>query len=63
MDAAAIATVIKEIGFPIFVACYVLIRMEKQLKTLTSAINNMTRVVSVLSGMKYEDKREDDDNG
>lgn len=50
MDVKDVAILIKEVGFPIFIAVYVLIRMEKAMKSLTASINNMSTIVSALTG-------------
>ncbi len=41
-----VTTVISTVGFPIFVACWLLFRTDKTLAALTIAINELTRVVS-----------------
>lgn len=46
MNVTEIAIVIKEVGFPIFVACYVLIRMERTIRTLAESLNNMSKTLS-----------------
>lgn len=42
MDIKDVAVLIKEVGFPIFVACYVLIRMERSIKNLTESLRIMS---------------------
>jgi len=59
MEVKDVAIFIKEVGFPIFIAVYVLIRMEKAMKSLTASINNMSSIVSALTG-KHLDKLKED---
>jgi len=39
-----IAQLIKDVGFPIFVSAYLLIRIEKKLDQVIIAINGQTRI-------------------
>ena len=47
--------VIKDLGFPIFVAIFVLIRMEPAIKRLDSSIMALTIVAAKSNGMKAND--------
>jgi len=47
--------VIKDLGFPIFVAVFVLIRMEPAIKRLDSSIMALTIVAAKSNGMKNKD--------
>jgi len=47
--------VIKDLGFPIFVAVFVLIRMEPAIKRLDSSIMALTIVAAKSNGMKAKD--------
>ena len=47
--------VIKDLGFPIFVAVFVLIRMEPAIKRLDSSIMALTIVAAKSNGMKSKD--------
>ena len=47
--------VIKDLGFPIFVALFVLIRMEPAIKRLDSSIMALTIVAAKSNGMKAND--------
>lgn len=38
---------IKALGFPVFVAVYVLVRIENTLKTLTESINALTTMIKL----------------
>jgi len=47
--------VIKDLGFPIFVAVFVLVRMEPTIKRLDSSIMALTIVTAKSNGMKNKD--------
>ena len=47
--------VIKDLGFPIFVAVFVLVRMEPAIKRLDSSIMALTIVAAKSNGMKSKD--------
>ena len=46
---------IKDLGFPIFVAVFVLVRMEPAIKRLDSSIMALTIVAAKSNGMKQKD--------
>ena len=46
---------IKDLGFPIFVAVFVLVRMEPSIKRLDSSIMALTIVAAKSNGMKSKD--------
>ena len=47
--------VIKDLGFPIFVAVFVLVRMEPAINRLDSSIMALTIVAAKSNGMKSKD--------
>ena len=47
--------VIKDVGFPIFVALFVLVRMEPAIKRLDASIMALTIVAAKSNGMKTKD--------
>jgi hypothetical protein len=47
-----IASIIRELGFPIFVALFVLVRMEPAIKRLDQAITALTIVTAKSNGMR-----------
>ncbi len=51
----AIVAFIKDVGFPVFVAVYVLTRLERALTRLTVALANIERLVGQLSGRRKSD--------
>lgn len=49
-------------GFPVAVAAYLLIRLEKQINSLSSSINKLNTIISTKLGVVI-DNGNDDDNG
>ena len=49
---------IGEVGFPIFVAAFVLVRLDPAIRRLTTAITSNTVVTAKSNGMKSKDVRE-----
>ena len=43
------------VGFPVAVAAYLLIRLEKQLDSLASSINKLNNIISAKVGMVIDD--------
>ena len=49
-------------GFPVAVSCYLLIRLEKQLSSLSASINKLNTIISTKLGVVIdpeEDKKND----
>lgn len=48
-------------GFPVAVSIYLLIRLEKQLSSLTASINKLNTIISAKLGVviKYEENKSD----
>ncbi|HHY47084.1 MAG TPA: YvrJ family protein [Firmicutes bacterium] len=44
-----VAQFIKEVGFPIFVAVYVLMRLEPVLSNINTSVAELTKAIAVLS--------------
>ena len=44
----AIVSLIGNVGFPIAVSIYLLVRIESKLESLTSSINNLSSVINTL---------------
>ena len=42
--------IISQVGFPVFVAAYLLIRTDKLLRELTTAVKELTQAVARLAG-------------
>jgi len=51
---AEVGSLIKDIGFPAFVALFVLIRLEPAIKRLDNSITTLTVVTAKSNGMKSE---------
>ena len=49
-------------GFPVAVAAYLLIRLKKQINSLSSSINKLNTIISTKLGVVI-DNGNDDDNG
>lgn len=44
----AIVTLIGNVGFPIAVSIYLLVRIESKLESLTCSINNLSNVINAM---------------
>lgn len=51
MEIDALVTLITNIGFPVAVSAYLLIRLEKQLISLSSSINKLNTIISTKLGV------------
>ena len=52
-------------GFPVAVSCYLLIRLEKQLSSLSASINKLNTIISTKLGVVIvpeDDKKKDSGN-
>ena len=56
MDTSELVQLITNIGFPMAVSAYLLIRLEKQLNSLSSSINKLNTILSVKLGALIEDE-------
>jgi len=54
----AIGAFIAQVGFPVFVASFVLIRLDPAIRKLTDAITSNTVVTAKSNGMAAEDVKE-----
>lgn len=50
MEATELATLISNMGFPIAITAYLLIRLEREIGNLTKSINKLNTIVSVKLG-------------
>jgi hypothetical protein len=50
---------ISTVGFPIFIAVYVLMRLEPTINKLNSTISQQTVLIAKLSGMDYNEVMKD----
>lgn len=56
MDINELVELITNVGFPMAISTYLLIRLEKQLHSLSSSINKLNTIISVKIGALIEDK-------
>lgn len=56
MDISELVELITNVGFPMAVSTYLLIRLEKQLHSLSSSINKLNTIISVKLGALIEDE-------
>ena len=56
MDTSELVQLITNIGFPMAVSASLLIRLEKQLNSLSSSINKLNTIISVKLGALIEDE-------
>lgn len=50
-------------GFPVAVSCYLLIRLEKQLGSLSASINKLNSIISAKLGVAVDTDVHSDDSG
>ena len=51
MELNELVNLIGNVGFPVAVSAYLLIRLEKQITTLTSSINKLNTIISTKLGV------------
>lgn len=51
MDINELVSLIGNVGFPVAISAYLLIRLEKQLASLSAAINKLNTIVSTKLGV------------
>ncbi len=56
MDINELVELITNVGFPMAISTYLLIRLEKQLNSLSSSINKLNTIISVKLGALIEDE-------
>ncbi len=54
MDINELVSLIGNVGFPVAVTAYLLLRLEKQLTTLSSSINKLNTIISTKLGVVIE---------
>ncbi|MBY6915751.1 MULTISPECIES: YvrJ family protein [Clostridium] len=62
MDINELVSLIGNVGFPVAVSAYLLIRLEKQLNSLSSSINKLNTIISTKIGMVIDTKPNDNSN-
>ena len=51
MDISELINLIANVGFPVAISAYLLIRLEKQILTLTFSINKLNTIISTKLGV------------
>ena len=59
MELNELVNLIGNVGFPVAVSAYLLIRLEKQITTLTSSINKLNTIISTKLGVVIQKKKDD----
>ncbi|NFF82490.1 YvrJ family protein [Clostridium botulinum] len=57
-----LVSLIGNVGFPVAVSAYLLIRLEKQLNALSASINKLNTIISTKIGMVIDTKSNDNSN-
>ena len=65
MEVNELMNLIVNNGFPVTVSAYLLIRLEKQLSSLSASINKLNTIISTKLGVVIdtEDKKDNNDSG
>lgn len=59
MELNELVNLIGNVGFPVAVSAYLLIRLEKQITTLASSINKLNTIISTKLGVVIETEKDD----
>ena len=57
MEINELLNVIANVGFPVAISAYLLVRLEKQIMILTYSINKLNTIVSTKLGVVIEDEK------
>lgn len=58
MELNELVILIGNVGFPVAVSAYLLIRLEKQITTLASSINKLNTIISTKLGVVIETEKD-----
>lgn len=58
MELNELVNLIGNVGFPVAVSAYLLIRLEKQITTLASSINKLNTIISTKLGVVIETEKD-----
>ncbi|MDB2091910.1 YvrJ family protein [Clostridium paraputrificum] len=58
MELNELVNLIANVGFPVAVSAYLLIRLEKQITTLSSSINKLNTIISAKLGVVIETEKD-----
>ena len=56
MDISELINLIATVGFPVAISAYLLIRLEKQILTLTFSINKLNTIISTKLGVVIDNE-------
>ena len=59
MELNELVNLIGNVGFTVAVSAYLLIRLEKQITTLTSSINKLNTIISTKLGVVIQTEKDD----
>jgi hypothetical protein len=59
MDVTAFVSLIGNVGFPVAVSAYLLLRLEKQIIGLTGSINKLNTIISTKLGVVIDSSNQD----
>ncbi|MBN1062367.1 YvrJ family protein [Clostridium botulinum] len=62
MDINELVSLIGNVGFPVAVSAYLLIRLEKQLNSLSASINKLNTIISAKLGVAINTNKSNDDS-
>lgn len=55
MEISDLINLVANVGFPVAISAYLLVRLEKQILSLTYSINKLNTIVSLKLGVVIED--------
>ena len=56
MEISELVNLIANVGFPVAISAYILIRLEKQIMTLTFSINKLNTIISTKLGIVIDNE-------
>ncbi|SHH88426.1 YvrJ family protein [Clostridium intestinale] len=59
MEVNELITLIANLGFPVAISAYLLIRLEKNLNSLTASINKLNTIISTKLGVVIDNGNDD----
>ncbi|MBN1051311.1 YvrJ family protein [Clostridium botulinum] len=62
MDINELVSLIGNVGFPVAVSAYLLIRLEKQLNSLSASINKLNTIISAKLGVVIDTNKSNDNS-
>ncbi|NFF88065.1 YvrJ family protein [Clostridium botulinum] len=62
MEINELVSLIGNVGFPVAVSAYLLIRLEKQLNSLSTSINKLNTIISAKLGVAIDTNKSNDNS-